>query len=265
MAPSNSFQTTDPSAVPLERISLLHRSIVRLLPALAFLAVAPSQADDVDHNLHGWGMYFGDHPIAKSRWGVHLEGQWRRHNGFNQWQQLLLRPGVNYEVNKNLLLTGGYAFINSYRYGQFPTVARATPEHRIWEQALLRYKTGKLSWTTRLRFENRFLGVRNTAGDLTNYRYENRFRAWQRVTAPLSPRYYATAYNEIWFYVKPYQSASVLDQNRAYVAFGRRFGPFWEAEAGYMLQSIWQRNGRVTEANHTLMFTIVSRQPFGKR
>ena len=88
-------------------------------------------------------MYFGDHPIGQSRWGVHLEGQWRRHDGFNRWQQLLLRPGVNFEVNKALLLTGGYAFINSYRYGAFPTLARATPEHRIWEQALLRYKTGK--------------------------------------------------------------------------------------------------------------------------
>ena len=222
-------------------------------------------AQVTDPNLNAWGMYFGDHPIGQSRWGVHLEGQWRRHDGFNRWQQLLLRPGVNFEVNKLLLLTGGYAFINSYPYGQFPTLARATPEHRVWEQALLRYKTGKLSWSTRLRFENRFIGARNAAGTLTDYRYENRFRAWQRATVPLSPRYYVSAYDEIWFYVKPYVSSSVIDQNRAYVAFGRRFGTAWEFEAGYMLQSIRQRNGRVAEANHTLMFTITSRQPFGRR
>jgi hypothetical protein len=235
------------------------------LAAALLIAVAPALAQVVDYNLNGWSMYFGDHPIGKSRWGVHLEGQWRRHDGFNRWQQLLLRPGVNFEVNKLLLLTGGYAFINSYPYGQFPTLAKATPEHRIWEQVLLRYKTGKLSWSTRLRFENRFIGVRNAAGALTDYRYENRFRAWQRATVPLSPRYYITAYDEIWFYVKPYVSSSVLDQNRAYLAFGRRFGPAWEFEAGYMLQSIWQRNGGVVEANHTLMFTIISRQPFGRR
>jgi hypothetical protein len=227
-------------------------------------AAAPAHAQVVDHNLNGWAMYFGDHPIRDSRWGIHLEGQWRRTDGFSKWQQLLLRPGVNFEVSKLLLVTGGYAFINSYRYGEFPTVAKATPEHRIWEQALLRYKTGKVSWSTRLRFENRFLGVRDAAGALTDYRYENRFRAWQRATVPLSPRHYVTAYDEIWFYVKPYVSASAFDQNRAYVAFGRRFGPSWEFEAGYMLQSIRQRNGRVTEANHTLMLTITSRQPFGR-
>lgn len=235
------------------------------LVVLFLIAVIPAHAEVVDHNLNAWAMYFGDHPIGKSRWGVHLEGQWRRHAGFNHWQQLLIRPGVNFEVNKFLLLTAGYAFINSHRYGEFPTFARATPEHRIWEQALLRYKTGKLSWSTRLRFENRFIGLRDLGGTLTDYRYENRFRAWQRVTVPLSPRYYVTGYDEIWFYVKPYVSTSALDQNRAYVALGRRFGPSWEFEAGYMLQSIWQRNGRVTEANHTLMFSIVSRQPFGRR
>jgi hypothetical protein len=231
--------------------------------ALVLLLIAPALGQNVvDHNLNGWGMYFGDHPIGQSRWGAHLEGQWRRHDAFNRWQQLLLRPGVNYEVSKLLLLTGGYAFINSYRYGDYPTLAKATPEHRIWEQALLRYKTRKVSWTTRLRFENRFIGVRDAAGNLNNYRYENRFRAWQRATVPLSRKYYLTGYDEIWFYVKPYVSASALDQNRAYVALGRRFGPAWEFEAGYMLQSIWQRNGRVVEANHTLMFTVVSRQPF---
>lgn len=225
----------------------------------------PAWAQFVDHNLNGWAMYFGDHPIGQSRWGVHLEGQWRRHNGFNQWQQLLLRPGVNFQVNNLLMLTVGYAYINSYPYGDMPTVVRASPEHRIWEQALLRYKTGKLSWSTRLRFENRFLGVRDATGNLIDYRYENRFRAWQRGTYPVSPNYYLTAYDEIWFYVKPYVSSSVLDQNRAYVAFGRKFGPSWDFEAGYMLQSIWQRNGRVLEANHTLMFSVTSRQPLGRR
>ena len=29
-----------------------------------------------------------------------LEGQWRRTNYGTQWQQLLLRPGVNYTLNK---------------------------------------------------------------------------------------------------------------------------------------------------------------------
>jgi hypothetical protein len=135
-------------------VALSYSSAWLRLAAALPIAAASALAQVADPNLNAWGMYFGDHPIGQSRWGVHLEGQWRRHEGFNRWQQLLLRPGVNFEVNKLLLLTGGYAFINSYPYGQFPTLAKATPEHRVWEQALLRYKTGKLSWSTRLRFES---------------------------------------------------------------------------------------------------------------
>lgn len=229
------------------------------------LMADPALAEITDHNLNGWLMYFGDHPVGKTRWGVHLEGQWRRYQVFNRWQQLLLRPGVNFEVNQRLMISGGYAYINTYRYGDFPAVGKATPEHRLWEQATLRYRTGEVAWSTRLRFENRFLGRRNGAGALTGYRYENRFRALQRATIALRPRWYVTAYDELFVYVKPYMSSSALDQNRAYVAVGRKFGPHWDVEAGYLLQNIWQRNGRILEANHTLMFSLISRAPFGRR
>jgi len=64
-----------------------------------------------DHNFHGWFSYFGDHPIAGSKWGAHLEGQFRRHNVITRWQQLLLRPGVNYQATPAVMLTAGYAFV----------------------------------------------------------------------------------------------------------------------------------------------------------
>jgi len=37
------------------------------------------------NNFHGWWNYFGDHPIGGSKWGVHLEGQWRRHDVAARW------------------------------------------------------------------------------------------------------------------------------------------------------------------------------------
>ena len=59
-----------------------------------------------DDNANAWFMYFGDHPIASSKWGIHLEGQWRRTDLGLQWQQYLLRPAVNYQLTKNVMLTG---------------------------------------------------------------------------------------------------------------------------------------------------------------
>ena len=155
-----------------------------MLVALALPAAVRAQERTVDNNFHGWLNYYGDHPIGNSKWGVHLEGQWRRHDGFAKWQQLLLRPGVNYEVNRILMLTGGYAFIRAYPYGDHPAPAR-TDEHRLWEQAWLRYRTGKVAWSTRLRFENRFLQTIDAVSANSSYRYENRFRAWQQIRVPV--------------------------------------------------------------------------------
>jgi hypothetical protein len=233
---------------------------------LAFLLTSPllpAQDRDVYHNAHGWYSYFGDHPIGDSKWRLHVEGQWRRHDVITRWQQLLLRPGVNFAVNPNLVLSGGYAYVLSYPYGDPPASRARTPEHRLWEQALIRYRAGNLPWSTRLRFENRFLGVLAAGSNrVERFRYENRLRAMQRVNVPLSDKTYLGLSDELWFFIPPYQSRSRFDQNRAYAAVGRRFGPNWDVEIGYLHQLIRLRSGLAWESNHTLIVSLISRHPF---
>ena len=244
---------------PRRRIRLL---LIALLGA-GTIAAADSGGRVVDSNFHGWLNYFGDHPIGRSRWGIHLEGQWRRSDGFTQWQQLFLRPAVNFQVSPRLMVSGGYAFADTFRYGDFPVRARF-PEHRLWQQAQIRSTTGKVVWSTRLRFENRFLGVMEN-GSVARYRYENRFRFSQRITVPLTGKLFATAYDEVFSFVPPYESASLFDQNRAYGALGWKLKPGWHVETGYLLQTIFQRNGRIAEHNHTLMISVVSVAPFRRK
>jgi hypothetical protein len=208
-----------------------------------------------DHNAHGWFNYYGNHQLGQSRWGIYAEGQWRRHDIVTQWQQLLLRPGVNFDVNKYLTLTTGYAFIRTYRYGDFPAAAAKNNEQRLWHQGLLRYKTGDISWTSRVRLENRFLSSR----------YENRIRLWQQARIPLSQNYYLNAYEEAWFYMKPYVASSLFDQNRAFVGLGRTITPALRIEAGYLNQTILQRSGSVLEVNHTLMISLYGNGRISRR
>jgi len=235
---------------------------------LAVLLLCPltlASADRIlDQNFHGWYSYFGDHPIKDSRWGVHLEGQYRRHDVITQWQQLLLRPGVNYQANKSLMLTAGYAFVRTNRYGEYAVPGPASKEHRVWEQAWFRYRSGPVSWSTRLRFENRFIeGL--VPGSPGKYSFENRFRGWQQVRVPLSRSTYFTAYDELWFYVKPYRSNSVFDQNRAYIAMGFQLRPSLRLEVGYMNQSLLVRSGSRLESNHTIMLSLFgTRGLFGR-
>lgn len=222
-----------------------------------FASALLAQSDD---NAHGWFMYFGDHPLGKSKWGLHLEGQWRRHDVITQWQQLLLRPAVNYQVTKNLMLTGGYAFVETYRYGDYPARARF-PENRLWQQALLTTKFLGRDWQHRLRLEQRFFGGYAA-------RYENRFRYMLRTNFPLpfgDRKYYLGLYDEILYNFGHDVAFNVFDQNRAYVALGRPIARDTRLEIGFLEQTIQQRNGRIFEHNHTLQVGIFSKIPFGRR
>jgi hypothetical protein len=240
-------------------------TIVLALAALATPVYAQS-----DHNAHAWLMYFGDHPIAKSRWGVHLEGQWRRADVGLTWQQLLLRPGVNFQVTRNFSLTGGYGFINTYPYGEFPLAAN-TPEHRFFEQALVTKRIGNYNFANRFRLEQRHLGVlaEEPGGGyrVASYRYENRVRHQIRTTIPFAfgdKKNYLALSNEIKFNFGKNVEKNVFDQNRAYVALGRDLGHQTRFEFGFLEQTLQRRGGLIFEHNHTLQFAIYSQLPFGE-
>jgi len=148
--------------------------------------------------------------------------------------------------------------VRSSTYSEFAVPAPVTPEHRLWQQAWIRYRTGRTSWSTRLRFENRFLGTPDSRTGETAYRFENRFRAWQQIKVPLSQNRYFTAYDEFWVYVKPFQSNSVFDQNRAYVALGFDLKSSLRLEVGYMNQVLLVRSGSRLEYNHTIVVSLFS-------
>ena len=236
---------------------------------LLTLGVCLPLAAATDNNANVWFMYFGDHPFSKtSKWGLHLEGQWRRADAGLKWQQLLLRPAVNYQLNKKVALTGGYGFIQSHGYGDFPSPATA-PEHRFFEQVSITQRFKKLDFQNRLRFEQRNLGVMakqsNGEFDRIGWRYENRFRYMLRTNVPLKVgggKYYVGLYDEILFNYGKNVAKNVFDQNRAYAALDRNLGHETKLEVGYLEQTVQHRDGLVFEHNHTLQIAIYSKLPF---
>ncbi|MEX2262765.1 MAG: DUF2490 domain-containing protein [Bryobacteraceae bacterium] len=237
--------------------------------ALLFTQAAAAQSTGPrlrDTNANGWFMYFGDHPVSE-KWGIHLEGQWRRYDVITRWQQLLLRPGVNYELNRSVMFTVGYGYINTWPYGDFPA-ADAFPEHRIFQQVLLKHKAGKVDLQHRYRLEQRFIGEVGRREDgskqIESWRYQNRFRYMLRGSIPLRGPWYVGLYDEIFLHFAPNFGPNVFDQNRAYGALGYNFGRIGRLETGYMNQLLAQRNGRVLEVNHTLQLGFYSNLPFGR-
>jgi hypothetical protein len=231
-----------------------------------FWLSAQTESKIVDFNRHGWYSYSGDHAV-RGRWGFHFDGQWRRAEIITQWQQYQLRPGLNFQWKPNVLLTLGYAFTRTSRYGEFP-VAAPIPEHRIYQQALIRHRRKSVTLLQRYRLEQRWLQYPNTHGQWT---YQNRFRYLLKAEFPLTRRadesaeWYLPMYNEILLGIPPNYGYRSFDQNRLFIGVGRSFGAPGSLEIGYLHQLVAQRNGQIFEFNNTLFIAWSSNFSLSKK
>jgi hypothetical protein len=166
------------------------------------------------------------------------------------------------------MLTLGYVFTDTYPYGDFPSRFRS-PEHRTYQQALVRQPIGPIVLSHRYRLEQRFMGEMNS-GDpeqVQNWRYQNRFRYQLRAMIPLTrgngggPEWYIPVSNEILLHFGPNLGESIFDQNRPFIGIGHSFGDKGQLEIGYLTQILAQRNGRVMEYNHTVVISFTSTLP----
>lgn len=221
---------------------------------------------------HAWLMYFGDHKFS-THWGVHLEGQLRRADFVAAPQQGLLRTGINYHFSPAAFATAGYAFVETYPYGDFP-VRAAFPEHRLWEQLQLRGQYGRFEVASRFRLEQRFsqLPVATGSGGFEpgDAVYTNRARILTRVSVPFrgatikDRSLYLSAYDEPFISFGKNVAQNLFDQNRAYVALGYKIPGWGRLEVGYLNQLIIKATGLQVENNHTLQVGLMSTVPFRK-
>jgi hypothetical protein len=204
------------------------------------------------HNDIGWGAVFGNFAISK-RFSVIPEFQWRRTHVVKDWQQLLIRGGVQYNFEKGGSVALLYAFINTYPYGDYPAGPHDVPEHRITEQAVFNGSTGIFSFTHRLRLEQRYLGridQKGETGEVEEWIYANRFRYMLRAEVPVSrPKmadktFYLAAYDELFIGFGRNVKQNVFDQNRLAILAGYRFNKNLRVEAGYLNQIV-QQSGEI--------------------
>lgn len=210
-----------------------------------------------DHNAHTWLMYFSDARLTE-RWGVHTEAQLRRSEVLAGSQQEFLRAGLNYYAGPRLMLTGGYAYALTHPYGEFPAASRF-PEHRIYQQVLLRDALGRVQVSHRYRQEQRWL--RRPGNDQFTYlnrtRYQLRLMLPLNSTGQLQPNTpYLAAANEVFMNFGRNVANNFFDQNRASLALGYQFSKATSLEVGYLHQLVQQGSGTVFEHNHTLQIGL---------
>ncbi|MCG9880149.1 MAG: DUF2490 domain-containing protein [Bacteroidia bacterium] len=195
----------------------------------------------------GWYNYFGTIKLT-DKIGVHTEYQWRRDNYITDWQQSLLRVGVNYQASNGILLRAGYGWIETFNYGDIPLNAygKNFTEHRIFQMAQLTHNEGKVSFSHRFMLEQRFVGKYSSANvnREDSYPLLHRIRYMFRMQAPFvgsaigDKTPYWAMYNEVFIGFGKNVNANVFDQNRLGILLGYQWNKNLRIEAGYLNQIV---------------------------
>jgi len=224
-----------------------------LLAALFLCTTVHAQNDRVnDYNNTNWIQLFGTINLDK-KWSLHTEYQWRRTAGLKNWQQSLLRVGVNRKLNDQVTVHLGYGWIETFPYGDFPIASAGTfPEHRIYEQISFKQPLKKWSFTHRFRIEQRWLGrvKPGTDREIEAWTYLNRFRYQFKTQYNVTSKFYLAAADEIFIGAGKNVGVNIFDQNRIFLLAGFKLNKTISLEGGYFNQTL-QQGRRVN--NSTIM------------
>jgi hypothetical protein len=239
----------------------------KLLFSFVFLLILSSMMaqKNISNQFHGWALYTGTHKIT-SKWNVLTEYQWRRSDGFQQWQQSLMRLGLEYNLHPKVSVMAGYGWIRTFPYGTQPIVA-VFDENRIFEQVNFKDKVGRFELQHRYRFEQRFLEqfAKNAMGEIIQVDpvFRNRIRYRALMMVPLSRKemvdqtLFFSLSNELFVGFGKGIAKNPIDQNRFIAALGWRFNSHASISLGYLNQFVIKTNAIDMERNHTLWVSTV--------
>ena len=209
----------------------------------------------------GWYNCFGTLAISKQL-GLHAEYQFRRDNYVLDWQQSLLRVGVNYAVNPRVLMRIGYSWVETFAYGEIPIngFGRDFTEHRIFQMVQLSHDEGLLDFTHRFMLEQRFIGRYSNANVAKEDEFpmSNRVRYQCRIQIPLKGKEvkektpYLAMYDELFIGFGKNVNANVFDQNRVGLLLGYKFNQKVRLEIGWIHQIV--QFGRQINAQNIFQF-----------
>lgn len=207
-----------------------------LFPFLLFSLFQAPFLSAQNSDLGGWYMYFGNVPLKDKNFSIHGEVQYRNHQVIGDLEQLLIRTGLQYHLkDKAATFTLGYGNITSQAEDKPNNTVK---ENRIYQEAFLRQKIGKVSLNHRFRYEQRMV---------ENQDFRTRYRYALFLTVPISKmgenkqHWYTALYSEIFVNGQKQNRFEYFDRNRVYTALGYRLNPHLAMQLGYMTQYLNSR------------------------
>jgi hypothetical protein len=259
------FKTTDDlllqKELTLTDMNKQEKKLIQQFFLCGFITFVSFSLGAQQHQFSGWVSSFNTIRLEK-KLSLHLEAQLRTNDEWVHIQTFMFRTGINYHLNKQTILTAGYAFINN-RTVKSNTSGYFT-EHRLWQQLILLQPVKKISIQHRFRFEERFIPQTNMVNnELIKEKTEVaiRLRYFVRTIIPFKSStsftkgWYGALQNEVFVNITNANATNnnFFDQNRACAGIGYRFNKSVDTELGYLNQYI---NGRTVNTSNNVIHWI---------
>ena len=232
---------------------LLRCRFINLVLLLPFFALGQTPTEKVvKQQTQAWVSIntitkFSDH------WGVAADAHIRTNGIFQDNNFYFLRGGISYIPNASVSLTGGYAhmWLAPTKEG-WNTYA---DENRIYQQAQLNTKLGKVSVLQRLRNEQRWQEKivndeptgKNRFTDRVRYLVSFNIPVFKKKTAPS-----LVLSDEILIHFGKEVVYNTFDQNRLFIGIKQAVNPQLSFDFGYMNVYQQKYTGYQYDMNHTL-------------
>lgn len=195
---------------------------ISILIALLISGISVAQ-NTGEEEWGAWYMYFGTNKVSE-KLSIHSEAQFRFYETTSNFNQLLLRTGLNYHINPDAIVTLGYGYISTDgTFEEFPNEINSK-ENRIFQQLILKNKVGEFHFEHRYRLEQRFIDF----GETTDTQHRARYRL--QVTLPLTNTFFVNVYDEVFLNLQD----QVFGQNRLYMALGVHITDNSSLQLGYL-------------------------------
>lgn len=207
-----------------------------LLVILLLGAIQVKAQTSGEEKLGNWLMYFGTNKLS-DKYSLHTEAQLRLFEPVGNFNQLLLRVGLNYHINQKSLVTLGYGYIPTATFEQEQFQASSI-EHRIWEQFILTNSIGRLFFEHRYRVEQRWISAALDDFYLNRLRYRLLVNIPLNHSALIDDTFFLSFYDEIFLNV----TETPFDQNRLYAALGYKLNSALSVQTGYLRHRLGNNN-----------------------
>ncbi|MET0571848.1 MAG: DUF2490 domain-containing protein [Pedobacter agri] len=229
-----------------------------ILSTIFLLGITGKLFAQTQYQNSGWFMFVNNTKFNQ-KWGLQFDAQIRSADDWDHVRNTLIRPALQYFINKDHNVALGYLWQTTQNQVQGASNT-FLHEHRIFEQYIFNHKLSSIFASHRVRVEQRFIERTNEDVFAQRFRYFFRLiQPLQKTAATFDRGVFVALQNEVFLNIqnKDQINKSVFDQNRLYLAGGYRFSKKIDLELGYMNQTV--KNMTDHTNNSIVQFAVYTR------